>query len=215
MYNDSIKQENKTIVSTSNGNSTIEANDTVRFNIDLRNIGEAQAMGIIATLTGNSTLIKSCSSVPGLYPVIGHSETKKNMVPFEFVVSSTYVAGNALNFKLKVENKYGKIWNYDFNLDRPAKVTVLDFTADTTVIDVTWKYSSANAGYNIYRCNADIITGNPIGNYLKINTDYITFGCYKDVNLNKLSKYIYWYRRLDRTFFLHQLPLALAGGFEI
>ena len=23
------------------------------------------------------------------------------------------------------------------------------------------------------------------------------------------------YRRLDRTFFLHQLPPALAGGFEI
>ncbi len=199
IFNTEIKQGNKSIVYTSNNNLTIEANDTVRFNIDLKNIGNAQATGIKVTLTANSTYVKSgsCSAAPRLYPVIGHNEVKLNSVPFEFVASSSY-SGGTINFKLKVENQFGKVWNYDFNLDRPAKVTGLNFTADSTEIVVNWDYSNSFSGYNIYRCNADS-AGNQIGGYQKINTNSVCFGYFKDINLNKLTSYLYKVSAISKT----------------
>ncbi|MEI7503320.1 MAG: VCBS repeat-containing protein, partial [Paludibacter sp.] len=177
--------------------TTIAANDTVRFKIDLKNIGNAQAMGIKATLTAaNSTYIKpgSCSATPRQYPTIGHFEVKQDSISFQFIASSAYPSGyeSLLAFKLKVENKYGKVWNYDFDLSKPAKVTGLDeYSADTTEIDLKWNYSTTYSGYNVYRCNADSATGNPVGDYVKVNTDSVTFGYYIDKNLGKLTKYIY------------------------
>lgn len=195
IFNSEIRQGNKSIVYISNNHSTIAANDTVRFKIDLKNIGNAQATGIKATLSANSTYIKSgsCSVTPRLYPTIDHFEVKQDSVSFQFVASSAYTSGNEnlLAFKLKVENKYGKVWNYDFDLSKPAKVTGLDFTADTTEIDVKWNYSTTYSSYNIYRCNVDSTTEISTSDYVKINTDSITFGYYKDIDLDKLTKYRY------------------------
>ena len=204
IFNSEMKQGNKSIVYISNNHSTIAANDTVRFTIDLKNIDNAQATGIKATLTANSTYIKSgsCSATPRLYPIIGHFEVKQDSVPFQFVASSAYPSGNEnlLAFKLKVENKYGKVWNYDFDLSKPAKVIGLDeSSADSTEIDIKWNYSTAYLGYNVYRCNADSATGNPAGNYVKINTDSVTFAYYIDKILGKLTKYLYKVAAISKT----------------
>ena len=193
IFNTQIKQGNKPIVYTSNSNLTIEANDTVRFNIELKNIGKSQTSGIKATLIPNSTYIKtgSCSATPRLYPVIGYNEVKLNTIPFEFVASSSY-SGGTINLKLKVENDFGKIWNFDFNLDKPSKVAGLDVaSADSTEIELKWNYLSTNWGYNVYRCNVDMATGNPVGSYVKVNTDSINYDYFVDKNLNKLTKYLY------------------------
>ncbi len=193
IFKTQIKQGNKPIVYTSNSNLTIEANDTVRFNIELKNIGKSEASGIKATLTANSNSIKtgSCSATPRLYPVIGYNEVKLNTIPFEFVASSSY-SGGTINLKLKVENDFGKIWNFDFNLDKPSKVAGLDVaSADSTEIELKWNYLSTNWGYNVYRCNVDMATGNPVGSYVKVNTDSINYDYFVDKNLNKLTKYLY------------------------
>jgi hypothetical protein len=195
IFNSEIRQGNKSMVYISHNHTTIAANDTVRFKIDLKNIGNAPATGIKATLTGNSSYIQSCSGTSLLYPTIGHSEVKQDSVPFQFVTSGAYSSGNdnlgLLAFKLKVENTYGKVWNYNFDLSKPPKVTGLDFTADTTEINVTWNYSTAYSGYNIYRCSVDSATEISTSDYVKVNTDSITFGYFIDKNLGKLTKYRY------------------------
>jgi hypothetical protein len=48
-----LKQRNKTIVSTTDGDEIIEPNETVTFNIDLQNMGKAPATGITAKLIPN------------------------------------------------------------------------------------------------------------------------------------------------------------------
>ena len=205
IFNSEIKQGNKSIVYISKNHTAISANDTVRFKIDLKNIGNAQATSIKATLTPNSTsanYISSCSATPRLYPTIGHFEVKQDSVPFQFVTSGSYQSGNEnlLAFKLKVENPYGKVWNYDFDLSKPAKVTgLVEYSADTTEIDLKWNYSTAYSGYNVYRCNVDSATNNPIGNYVKVNTDSVTFSYYIDKNLGKLTKYLYKVAAISKT----------------
>ena len=201
ILNTQIKQGNKPIVYTSNNNLTIEANDTVRFNIELKNIGKSQATGIKATLIPNSTYIKTgtCSATPHLYPVIGYNEVKLNTIPFQFVVSSSY-SGGTINFKLKIENQFGKVWNYDFDPTKPPKIIGLDeYSADSTEIDLKWNYSTAYAGYNVYRCNVDSATNNQIGEYVKVNTDSVTFAYYIDKNRGKLTKYLYKVAAISKT----------------
>lgn len=193
IFNSEIKQGNKSIVYISNNHATIAANDTVRFKIDLKNIGNAQATGIKATLTGNSSSVYLCSSVPRSYSPIGRFEVKKDTVPFEFVVSSGYSSGyeNLLKFKLSVENEYGKVWNFDFDLKNPQIPTALDFTADTTEIQVTWNCSDTYSGFNVYRCNVDQETNQPLDDYMKINQDSVTYRYFNDKGLGILTKYRY------------------------
>jgi len=192
VFTDSIRQGNKAVVYISNGHSAIEAGDTVRFIIDLKNIGKAPTKGLKAKITADSTYIQSCSSVWQDYPVMNFNEVKQNTVPFEFVVANNYLAGSLQNLKftLTIQNEYGKEWNYNFDLYKPVKPTGLDFTADSTEIYPTWSYTAERSGFNIYRCKSDSL-GNPVGSYVKINTDSINFRYYQDKNLQKLTRYLY------------------------
>ncbi|MFA6571682.1 MAG: hypothetical protein WCT77_10680, partial [Bacteroidota bacterium] len=192
VFADSIRQGNKAIVYISNGHSTIEAGDTVRFNIDLKNIGKAPTKGLKAKITADSTYIQSCSSAWQNYPVINFNEVKQDTVPFEFVVGSNYPTNTLQNLKfiLTIQNEYTKEWNYNFDLYKPVKPTGLDFTADSTEIYPKWNYTAERSGFNIYRCNSDSL-GNQVGSYMKINTDSITFRYYQDKNLQKLTRYLY------------------------
>ena len=74
---------------------------------------------------------------------------------------------------------------------RPSIITdtSLDFTASETEIDLTWNAVTGVSGYNIYRCDVDVITGIPTGNYVKLNTTPLQFTYYNDLGLQKLTKY--------------------------
>ncbi len=99
----------------------------------------------------------------------------------------------ALDFILQVENEFGKTWSFNFNLlDKPAKIntSTIDFTAGKNEIELFWTPYTNISGYNIYRSDANS-SGNPIGNYQKLNTFVVPAAYYNDLGLNELTKYYY------------------------
>ena len=202
VYNDSIMQRSKTIASTSNGNLTIEPNETVTFNIDLQNIGQATSTGLTAILTSTSptNIVQSCSNTSRSYPTIAQFETKTNNSVYQFTTGSAYTSASQLNFNLQVTNAYGKTWNFPFNLNeiKPASVSNLDFTADLAEIDLSWTPLSSILGYNIYRCNVgtdDIETS-----YVKLNNIPVTASFFNDIqSLDTLTKYYYKVSAISTT----------------
>ena len=195
VFSPEIEQANKSIVTTTDGDNIIEPNETVTINIDLFNIGKAQATGITGILSGISPDITRCSAVPRNYPTIDKYGTGTNNSTFKFTVSSSYVVGNPLYFTLQVENEFGKNWSFNFNLlDKPTPVSAstIDFTADRTTIRLFWTpHTPSNIkGYNVYRCDADA-DGNEVGNYTKLNTFVFPAAFYDDSGLDELTKYYY------------------------
>ncbi|GHT39340.1 hypothetical protein FACS189437_02420 [Bacteroidia bacterium] len=155
VFNTDLKQRNKTIVSTSNGDLIIGANETVTFNIELQNVGQAPATGLTAVLTCSNAgnIVSSCSATPRNYPIINRFETKPSSTTFQFATGSAYTTSTTLNFTLTVTNTFGKTWSFPFNLTKPNGITGLDFTAAATGINLKWNTLSNTGGYNIYRCN--------------------------------------------------------------
>jgi hypothetical protein len=193
VFKPEIEQANKTIVTTSDGDKIIEPNETVTINIDLFNKGKAQATGITGALSGNSSYITSCSATPRNYPAIDKFSTGTSSSVYQFTVSPSYTVGQALDFILQVENEFGKTWSFNFNLfDKPAKIntSTIDFTADKTEIELFWTPYTNISDYNIYRSDADA-SGNPVGNYQKLNTFVVPAAFYNDFGLNELTKYYY------------------------
>lgn len=193
LFVSNISQGNKTIVSTSDGDTNIEPGETVQINIDLTNTGGGDATGLTAVLSSNSSYVTSCSSVPRAYPTIGKNETGTSLTPFIFTVSNTYNASLPLNFNLAVENEFGKIWTFGFNLaDRPGVIPVnsISSIADVTEIELFWIHQTGAAGYNIYRSDVDS-AGDPVGNYVKVNNFPVSAAYFKDSGLNQLTKYAY------------------------
>lgn len=54
IYAPKIEIGNQKITWTSNGNTTVEAGETVKMNIDLMNVGQAEATGLKAVLISNN-----------------------------------------------------------------------------------------------------------------------------------------------------------------
>ena len=190
VFNDVPVQCNKTIVSTTDGDLIPEAGETVTMNIALQNLGKAPTKGLTAILTstnGNCTI----NSGNATYSTIAPLEIKNGNATFSF--STTTSSLDQMAFNLQVTNFYGKIRNFPFTLAQPLTITdtSIDFSASETEIDLTWNAVNGVSGYNIYRCDVDVITGIPTGNYVKLNTTPFQFTYYNDLGLQKLTKYSY------------------------
>ena len=181
-----IEIGNQKITWTSNGNTTVEAGETVKMNIDLMNIGKAVVTGVKAVLISNNAQI-SCSSTPIVYPAIPFAETKSNTIAFQFQTASNYTGG--LNLTLQLSNEYGKTWSFPVNpLLRPAMIdaSTINTLSYSSSINVYWTPVSNVAGYNIYRSN-----NGENGVYQKLNKFPLTAAYYLDDNLAKLATYHY------------------------
>ena len=186
IYAPEIEIGNQKIIWTSNGNTTVEASETVKMNIDLMNIGRAEATGLKAVLISNNTQA-SCPSTQVAYPSISFTETKTNTIAFQFQTSSSYTG--TLNFTLQVSNKYGKTWNFPVNpLLRPVMIDIstVKSQADSTSINVYWSSMGKSISYNIYRSD-----NGENGTYRKLNKFPLTATYYLDENLAKLTRYHY------------------------
>ena len=186
IYAPEIEIGNQKIIWTSNGNTIVEADETVKMNIDLMNIGRAEATGLKAVLISNNVQA-SCPSTQVTYPSIPFTETKTNTIAFQFQTSSSYTG--ALNFTLQVSNKYGKTWNFPVNpLLRPAMIDIstVKSQADSTSINVYWSSMGKSISYNIYRSD-----NGENGTYRKLNKFPLTATYYLDENLAKLTRYHY------------------------
>ncbi|WP_320934789.1 C25 family cysteine peptidase [Bacteroides nordii] len=186
IYAPEIEIGNQKITWTSNGNTIVEASETVKMNIDLMNIGRAEATGLKAVLISNNVQA-SCPSTQVTYPSIPFTETKTSTIAFQFQTSSSYTG--TLNFTLQVSNKYGKIWNFPVNpLLRPAMIDIstVKSQADSTSINVYWSSMGKSISYNIYRSD-----NGENGTYRKLNKFPLTATYYLDENLAKLTRYHY------------------------
>lgn len=186
IYVPEIEIGNQEITWTSNGNTTVEAGEAVKMNIDLMNIGRAEATGLKAVLISNNTQA-SCPSTQVAYPSIPFTETKTNTIAFQFQTSSSYTG--ILNFTLQVSNKYGKTWNFPVNpLLRPAAMNVSNINTQSysSSINVYWKPVNNSAGYNIYRSD-----NGENGVYKKLNKFPLTAAYYLDENLLGCTLYHY------------------------
>jgi hypothetical protein len=203
-------QGNKIITTTSNGNNTIEAGDSVTISLDISNIGNGKSSGIkTAVLSRNATkdtklYIASCSATPKVYKSLNKFET--GTATFGFRVANTYPATKQpLCFNLKLTDSIGVTYSYSFDLnDKPAQVlasSILTQGEENSIAlyQNNWTVlPTGTSGYNLYRAPVDVITGVP-GTYVKVNKSIMTTPTYKDENLSALSKYSYKYSAVSTT----------------
>lgn len=181
-----IEIGNQKITWTSNGNTTVEASETVKMNIDLMNIGQAEATGLKAVLVSNSAQV-SCPSRQISYPAIPAAETETNAAVYQFQTLKNYTG--SLSFTLRVSNEYGKTWSFPVNpLSRPAAINVstVNFQPYSSSINVYWKPVTSVAGYNIYRSD-----NGEDGVYRKLNKYLLTAAYNLDDNLAERTAYYY------------------------
>ena len=181
-----IEMGNQKVTWTSNGNTTIEAGETVKMNIDLMNIGNATATGLKAVLISNNAQV-SCPSAQIAYPAIPFAEAKTNTVAFQFQTSASYTG--MLNLTLQVSNEYGKTWNFPVNpLSRPAVVNIstINSQAFSSSINVYWTSMGDKISYNIYRSD-----NGENGTYKKLNKFPLTATYYLDENLPGCTMFYY------------------------
>ena len=181
-----IEMGNQKVTWTSNGNTTIDAGETVKMDIDLMNVGNAKATGLKAVLISNNAQV-SCSSAQIAYPVIPFAETKTNTVAFQFQTSASYTG--TLNLTLQVSNEYGKTWNFPVNpLSRPAAINIsmINSQAFSSSINVYWTSMGSKISYNIYRSD-----NGENGTYKKLNKFPLTATYYLDENLPGCTMFHY------------------------
>lgn len=192
-----IEIGNQVITWTSNGNTTVEAGETVKMNIDLLNTGQADATGLKAVLVSNNAQV-SCPAIQISYPVIPFAETKTNTVAFQFQTFNNYNGG--LNLTLQLTNEYGKTWSFPVNpLSRPETINVstINFKPYSSSINVYWKTVQDVVGYNIYRSN-----NGENGVYQRLNKFPLKAAYYLDDNL------------AERTIYHYKVTAISANGNE-
>lgn len=181
-----IEMGNQKVTWTSNGNTTIEAGETIKMDIDLMNVGNAKATGLKAVLISNNAQV-SCPSVQIVYPSISFAETKTNTAAFQFQTSASYIG--TLNLTLQVSNEYGKTWNFPVNpLSRPAAINIsaINSQAFSSSINVYWTSMGSKISYNIYRSD-----NGENGTYKKLNKFPLTATYYLDENLPGCTMFYY------------------------
>ena len=181
-----IEMGNQKVTWTSNGNTTIEAGETVKMNIDLMNVGNATATGLKAVLISNNAQV-SCPSAQIAYPAIPFAEAKTNTIAFQFQTSASYTG--TLNLTLQVSNEYGKTWNFPVNpLSRPAAINIstISSRAFSSSINVYWASMGSKISYNIYRSD-----NGENGTYKKLNKFPLTATYYLDENLPGCTMFHY------------------------
>ena len=186
IYAPEIEIGNQKITWTSNGNTIVEAGETVKMNIDLMNIGRAEATGLKAVLISNNAQA-SCPSTQVTYPSIPFTEIKTNTIAFQFQTSASYTG--TLNLTLQVSNEYGKTWNFPVNpLSRPAAINIstISSQAFSSSINVYWASMGSKISYNIYRSD-----NGENGTYKKLNKFPLTATYYLDENLPGCTMFHY------------------------
>ena len=179
-------------VGTGNGNSTIEAGETVRINLMLRNTGAGVASGLSGWL---ETDIFGVNVVQGetTWPDIGASEEiaqDTELQLYVFMVSSAYQA------VLHVTDAYGREIVHTFDLMVPDPVDIVSLEAPGEGrIELSWEPSTAEnvLGYHVYRSvNANF-------GYERI-TDLPTSGAlFEDSGLEPFTRYYYKVRVLAES----------------
>jgi len=220
VYTFALKQGNKQITFTTDGDSDIEPGETVRMKIDLFNAGKSTAKIAQAQLTSSYEYVQSISLATSAYPDIRFQETQSSTAEFEFKVTNGYRLYDNLFFTLTVTSTLGKVDVFEFNLpERPPKILVDNIipTGYKDEIELKWTPTTISPispieGYNIYRSDADA-NGNDLNNYQKLNTFLVPNTYFKDYGLNEFSTYYYKIAAVSKNSgneSEHSVPVAVS-----
>lgn len=194
VYSPEIFDMNKYIVTTTDGDKIPEANETVYFNIQLGNNGNAVATNINTSLSTTDPDIQSYDNSQHSYPLINEYDNEVASSNFSCIISPTY-SGGALDFNINTTNQFGKSWTASFNLvqyPNPLTVSNINSVGGENYIYLNWDpYNiSTISGYNIYRSPADG-NGNDLDDYVMLNLLPLTASCYTDMGLSLETFYYY------------------------
>lgn len=197
LYQADLHVENRKIVYTGNGNLTIDPGELVKMDITLANYMQGGTTGISATLQGDH--IATCSAD---YPDIEGHGRAVNTLPFTFRVASTYQVGSPLNATLRIQNRYGKVWEHSIDLAEVCNTVdpqYLRYTCERQMIQPYWQHDANQfIGYNIYRSLSDN-AGNNLEQYVKLNDQPLRFTYYTDQDVVPLDRYYYKVTALSAT----------------
>lgn len=116
-----------------NGNTSIEPGERGTLNVQLRNLGVANASGITATLASNTPGVQITPPATRPFADIAPNGTSNNT--FEFVVTSSAACGNGLNFTLTVNytgNPNSPSETFTFSVPTTPSFPVISGTVDST-----------------------------------------------------------------------------------
>ncbi len=176
---------NQKVTWTSNGNTTIEAGETVKMNIDLMNVGNATATGLKAVLISNNAQV-SCPSAQIVYPAIPFAETKTNTAAFQFQTSASYTGMLNLPYKLVMSMERPGTSGEPIVKTCCGKYITINSQAFSSSINVYWTSMDSKISYNIYRSD-----NGANGTYKKLNKFPLTTTYYLDENLPGCTMFHY------------------------
>lgn len=167
--------------------------ETVTFNIELSNKGNAALSGLTASISTTDSDVASYDNTVHAYPDIEEYGKDTAQTPYSFTISSNYTTGNPIVFNIIAENAYGKTWTDDFDIqDLPSNIENVKSVGSEFSIYLEWdplNISTIN-GYNIYRSPSDA-NGNDLNQYEKLNIVPLTSSCFTDDGLDALTIYYY------------------------
>lgn len=188
IQNSDLKLGKRALKNSSGNFPSFSINEVIKSNISIGNIGNIESGPLTGTIS--STLEANGKIQIGVptsnYQTIAANDEKSNVIPFEFKLIQQYTG--AMPFKLTLTNAFGKIWefNFDMNEAMPPLVTGFNFTSSVDQINLMWNAVSNISGYNIYRSNTEN------GTYTKRNDKLITgSAAFSDYNLDRRAKYYY------------------------
>lgn len=112
VFDNTLQYAELIIKNDDNGNGILEAGESADLGVVLNNIGNEIALDVDGVLSSNSNLI-SINSNEASFEAIGPDASA---VAYFNVTLSNNVANNSdITFEIKVEDKYGKVNNFDMN----------------------------------------------------------------------------------------------------
>jgi len=172
-----------------NNNQMVDYGETIKVNIDLKNIGIANCNNVTASISTNNSYITITDSTE-LFGTINAGNNKNITSAFSFKVADLIQDQSVANFTLKIKDNLNNIWNYSFNvvLNAPVLEIVKMIISDPLPANnnkrldpgetVTFKFEIKNTGH----CDA----ANTMAN-LSSPTSFISISN-PNVNLSNFTK---------------------------
>ncbi len=131
----------ETYLTDGNGNNVAEPGETVQLGIQVNNIGNAPASGIVGTLSCEDEFITLNNTVSNYYPMEAE-ENGVNRTPYSFTVAQNCPDGHVVNFNLSLvagEETWERPFSIRIDASKLSLYSILINDADATyngVIDI-------------------------------------------------------------------------------
>ncbi|MGD8396606.1 MAG: C25 family cysteine peptidase, partial [Candidatus Eiseniibacteriota bacterium] len=177
------------------GDGLVEAGETIRYTLELRNSGQDEAQAVTAGLR----VLRASDLVPHPQVTVGDATASFGDIPeatvqvgdrFEFTLGSS-VEPEEILLEVSAEDTYGPLWTELIDVIPPAPVHAdsIQGFGSTSLITLKWRPSpSADVrGYDVWRAP------DPGGPFTRLNTHTVDgSSVYEDAGLPDLTRFHYY-----------------------